>query len=84
MDVSLMTILLDMPKPKQLEIPFPKEEPVFRLPVGTRISYLWYGATVYGEIVEDTNKFPHYQLARLQIRGAKVLVIIHPNKATVL
>lgn len=83
MDASLMTILFDMPKPRQLEIPFPKEEPMVRIPVGTRISYPWYGTSIFGEVVEDDKDFPGFQCARLEVQGTEVLVIINPNKATV-
>lgn len=87
MDISILSVLLDTPmvKPKQLEIPFPKEKkPAVKLPVGSKISYPWYKETIFGKVIGDYELFPSFQLAELGVQGVKAIVIIDPNKAMLL
>lgn len=74
MDLLILNMLM------QGSVPMQKAKA--HVPTGTEISYSWYGKTVHGKIVGDS-EFPMFQTALLEVQGVEVMVIVDPNKCMV-
>lgn len=86
MDISILSMLLQNSSYTKSESLSTPRIPNKTIPVGTKISYPWYGKTIYGEVIPTGTEWARFgfQCARLGLEESKVIIIINPNKATVL